>query len=430
MPPVRIDTTKPDPTLGALPIECQKQAEILRTIETGLHERHLIKYGLRDLHIAQNRDVHLLSLKKLMKNEPLEDPMFPDEKQDFAKRYYHQKKDLLFLNPDDILCVNYVPQQRALHVRPCMIVMPQLFQHEILYRAHDESGHRGVGKVLARIQERHTWPGIKRDVVNHIKQCLTCQQAKHPAGNPCYPLQNINSSIFNDLVQFDHLKLCKTDSGNTGLLVRIDHFTKFAEAVPCAHDEYRAQTTAKIILNKWFARHGTPARMQSDNATNFTAEIAQELMKASQVTKVTSTPAHPRGNGLVERQNRTLLTLLRVYTSRKMQDWDEYIDGVLGAYNSIRHATTGFSPYMLHHGAEKSIPLSFIYPEFAARGFDSKEEFVEHLLARQQEIHELVRRIKLSFDKAKIRPPSKSKSTRHWRRCLGILSHNPQRWHS
>ena len=132
--------------------------------------------------------------------------------------------------------------------------------------------------------------------------------------------------------------------------------------------------------------------MQSDNATNFTAEIAQELMKASQVTKVTSTPAHPRGNGLVERQNRTLLTLLRVYTSRRMQDWDEHIDGVLGAYISTRHATTGFSPYMLHHGAEKSIPLSFIYPEFAARGFDSKEEFVEHLLARQQEIHELVRR--------------------------------------
>ena len=132
--------------------------------------------------------------------------------------------------------------------------------------------------------------------------------------------------------------------------------------------------------------------MQSDNSTNFTAEIAQELMKASQVTKVTSTPAHPRGNGLVERQNRTLLTLLRVYTSRRMQDWDEHIDGVLGAYNSTRHATTGFSPYMLQHGAEKSIPLSFIYPEFAARGFDSKEEFVEHLLARQQEIHELVRR--------------------------------------
>ena len=75
-----------------------------------------------------------------------------------------------------------------------------------------------------------------------------------------------------------------------------------------------------------------------------------------------------------------------------MLDWDEHINGVLGVYNSTRHATTGFSPYMLQHGAEKSIPLSFIYPEFAAQEFESEEEFVEHLLARQQEIHELVRR--------------------------------------
>ena len=392
VPAARLDTTKRDPALRRLPMQCQEQADVLRLVGTELHEHQSTMRGLKDLHLAQNRDVHLLALKKLMKNEPLDDTLFPENVQDFAKRYYHQKKDLLFLNQNDILCVNYIPQQRAMHVRPCMIVMPQLYQHEILYRAHDESGHQGVGKVLARIQERHTWPGIKRDVVKHIKHCLTCQQTKHPAGNPCYPLQSINSSNFNDLVQFDHLKLCKTTSGNNGLLVIIDHFTKFAEAIPCAHDEYDAQTTAKIILNKWFARHGTPARMQSDNATNFTAEIAQELMKASQVTKVTSTPAHPRGNGLVERQNRTLLTLLRVYTSRRMLDWDEHIDGVLGAYNSTRHATTGFSPYMLQHGAEKSIPLSFIYPEFAAREFESKEEFVEHLLARQQEIHELVRR--------------------------------------
>ena len=392
VPAARLDTTKRDPALRRLPTQCQEQADVLRLVGTELHEHQSTMRGLKDLHLAQNRDVHLLALKKLMKNEPLDDTLFPEDVQDFAKRYYHQKKDLLFLNQNDILCVNYIPQQRAMHVRPCMIVMPQLYQHEILYRAHDESGHQGVGKVLARIQERHTWPGIKRDVVNHIKHCLTCQQTKHPAGNSCYPLQSINSSNFNDLVQFDHLKLCKTTSGNNGLLVIIDHFTKFAEAIPCAHDEYDAQTTAKIILNKWFARHGTPARMQSDNATNFTAEIAQELMKASQVTKVTSTPAHPRGNGLVERQNRTLLTLLRVYTSRRMLDWDEHIDGVLGAYNSTRHATTGFSPYMLQHGAEKSIPLSFIYPEFAAREFESKEEFVEHLLARQQEIHELVRR--------------------------------------
>ena len=61
-----------------------------------------------------------------------------------------------------------VPQQRAMHVRPCKLVMPQLYQHEIVYSAHDESGLQGVGKVLARIQERHTWVGIKSNVMSKI----------------------------------------------------------------------------------------------------------------------------------------------------------------------------------------------------------------------------------------------------------------------
>ena len=139
----------------------------------------------------------------------------PEDIQDFAKLYYHnQKKYLLFMKPDFILCVNYVPQQRAMHVRPCMIVMSQLCQHKVLYRPQDESGQQSVGEVLARTQERHTWPGIKRDVVNHIKHYLTCQQAKHPAGKP---FTRIKISNFNNLVQIDHLKLCKTAPGNTRL---------------------------------------------------------------------------------------------------------------------------------------------------------------------------------------------------------------------
>ena len=32
--------------------------------------------------------------------------------------------------------------------------MPQLYQHEILFRAHDDMGHQDISKVVARIQER------------------------------------------------------------------------------------------------------------------------------------------------------------------------------------------------------------------------------------------------------------------------------------
>ena len=130
MPPARLDTAAPDPALGEMPALCQDQAIVLRTIGTELHEHHLTQCGLKDLHLAQNKDVHLLALKRLMKDEPMEDAIFPEDVKVFAKRYYNQKKDFLFLNPDDILCVNFVQQQHALHVRPCMLVMPQLYQHE------------------------------------------------------------------------------------------------------------------------------------------------------------------------------------------------------------------------------------------------------------------------------------------------------------
>ena len=380
----------------------------LKDIDTELHEHTHTVHGIKDLVLAQNRDVHVLALKKLVQCESLDNDVFPENVREFARNYFRQKKDLLFINKNDVLCVQYSPTQRPLHERPCMIIMPQLYQHEILFRAHDTMGHQGISKVVARIQERHTWPGIRRSVGRYVGQCPTCQQVRDKPGDVRFQLKNIQSGYFNELVQYDHLKICPSDNNNTGILVIIDHFSKFAEAVPCSHHDNDAVTTSRLLLQKWFARHGTPTRMQSDNAPNLTAEVSNEFLKAAHVTKVTSTAGHPRTQGLVERQSRTLLTLLRVFCSRRMRDWDQCLDEVIGAYNSTRHATTGFSPYMLTRGVEKAIPLTFLYPEFAAKSFDTHEAYVDHVLARQQEIHDLVRRNthqaqlrqKLKYDRA------------------------------
>ena len=381
---------------------------VIRSVSTELHEHAHTVHGSKDLVLAQNRDVHVLALKKLVNNENIDQDILPEDVHAFARKYFMQKKELLFLNSNGVLCAKYLPSQRPLHERPCMIVMPQLYQNEILFRAHDAMGHQGISNVVARIQERHTWSGILRTVGEYVSQCLTCQQVRDKPGDVCFHLKNIPSGYFNELVQYDHMKLCPSDDGNTEILVIIDHFSKFAEAVPCSHNEYDAITTSRFLLQKWFARHGTATRMQSDNAPKLTAEVSNEFMKASQVTKVTSTAGHPRTQGLEERQNRTLLTLLRVFCSRRMRDWDQHLDDVLGAYNSTRHATTGFSPYMLTRGTEKAIPLTYLNPEFATQSFPTHDAYVDHVLARQQDIHVLVRRNthqaqlrqKLKYDRA------------------------------
>ena len=61
-----------------------------------------------------------------------------------------------------------------------MIVMPQLYQHEILFRDHVAMEHQVFSKVVARIQERHTWPGF---VGKYVGQCLTFHQARDKPGD-------------------------------------------------------------------------------------------------------------------------------------------------------------------------------------------------------------------------------------------------------
>ena len=114
-------------------------------------------------------------------------------------------------------------------------------------------------------------------------------------------------------------------------------------------------------------------------------------MKRSHIGQAHSTTYHPQTNGLVERQNRTLVNMLRVYCSRYMTDWDKYLPQVVGAYSSPQHSTTGTSPFMMLTGRERAMPLTFIYPEYEGKK-TSPQANVKEAIKRQQELNELCRR--------------------------------------
>ena len=61
------------------------------------------------------------------------------------------------------------------------------------------------------------------------------------------------------------------------------------------------------------------------------------------------TPYHPMGDGLVERMNRSLLTLLRTHVEKDSQ-WEEHLQLLLFMYRTTKHASTGLSPYEVLFG--------------------------------------------------------------------------------
>ena len=114
-------------------------------------------------------------------------------------------------------------------------------------------------------------------------------------------------------------------------------------------------------------------------------------MRRSQVDQAHSTKYHPQTSGLVERQNRTLMSMLGLYCSKYMIDWDRYLAQVMGALNSTQHSTTGISPHMMLSGHQKSLPLIFFYPVYAGKN-TSPQVYVRDEIRRQQELNYLCRR--------------------------------------
>ena len=134
-----------------------------------------------------------------------------------------------------------------------------------------------------------------------------------------------------------------------------------------------------------------PHHIPIGNGKTFVCDLTKELMKRSQVAQAHSTTYHPQTNGLVERQNRTLVSMLRVCCSRYMDDWDKHLSQVMGAYNSTEHSTTGISPHMMLTGHEKALPLTFFYPEYEGKR-TAPQTYVQDVIGRQQDLNDLCRR--------------------------------------
>ena len=113
-----------------------------------------------------------------------------------------------------------------------LIILPQLYQTELLFRSHDQMGHHRIDKVQQRILHRFDCPVLRKACERWVNACLACLQMKYPRKMK-FPLKSVESSEFDEVVQIDHQKICMTESGYNQILVIIDHFTKLAEAVPC-----------------------------------------------------------------------------------------------------------------------------------------------------------------------------------------------------
>ena len=62
---------------------------------------------------------------------------------------------------------------------------------------HEESGHLGINKTIAKVVERY-WIGIVKDVTSYIKHCQECQH-QNKTNYLNMPRNNISASLQKNL---------------------------------------------------------------------------------------------------------------------------------------------------------------------------------------------------------------------------------------
>ncbi|KAJ8943520.1 hypothetical protein NQ318_023030 [Aromia moschata] len=202
-----------------------------------------------------------------------------------------------------------------------------------------------------------------------------------------------------------------TDRGNKYLMVVMDYFSKWPEAVPLPNQE--AETVAEAFIENVIARHGVPLELHSDQGRNFESELWQEVMKTMGITKTRTTALHPQSNGMVERHNRTICHYLSKFVSENQRDWDKLVPLFLLSYRSSQHESTTYTPSMLTSGREMKLPTDLILGRPLEENQErSLPEFVENLRERMDQIHRFAReKLKIHSDKMKQRLDTTSTET-------------------
>ena len=102
----------------------------------------------------------------------------------------------------------------------------------------------------------------------------------------------------------DFTKLDKAESGKDDVLVMVDAYSKYTLAI--VTKDQTAKTISRVLIEQWIRKYGTPERLHSNQGANFLSQVIQEICKEYGIKKSQTTPYHPKGNGIVERANRTI----------------------------------------------------------------------------------------------------------------------------
>jgi transposase InsO family protein len=234
-----------------------------------------------------------------------------------------------------------------------LYVVPNSMRKSVVVQNHDLVGHGSVDRTVGRIKRQCWFRGMRRYVRRHIAGCPVCLYTKTPGGKQAGELHPIPPTTrpFQRL-HVDNLgPFVKTTRGNTHICLFIDSFSRHVSVYPIKSCKANAMVRC---LQDVILHFGVPDQIIADRGTCFTSRKFKGECQARGIKVTFNSPRHPRGNGMVERVNRTIIPIIQAET-RGESTWDLCLKKVQYDLNSSLNKTTRKTPFEVLYGYNPSL---------------------------------------------------------------------------
>ena len=227
----------------------------------------------------------------------------------------------------------------------------------------------------------------RRICLETAQSCPQCQ-----LGTDCGHRQKTTGTIQSqgpwDTLSIDIVGPLPVDRRHEFLIVFVGCFSKFTILVPSSN--HTASTVSEALMRHVVPYFGTPRQLFSDRGREFISAIWTKLLHSLGIQQVLTSPYHPEGNVINERNHRTLNNMLcsRLLEGPSTKAWVDKIPWIMLTLNAMPHKPHGVSASMVAIGREPMLPPDLTSDTGPSPAAEDTPEYVEIIRQRLQFTHQ------------------------------------------
>src|SRR5208282_3540161 len=222
---------------------------------------------------------------------------------------------------------------------------------KVIAYAHDTalSGHGSISSTFKKMYTILYMKGGSDKCRVYVKSCLLCQKGgnKSVGGKAkMYSMPQCTKpfdKVYIDLVGEIHPA---SSEGHRYILCGTDSCTHFPFAVPLKRTD--SVTIAEALLSQ-FNVFGHPKSVISDNGSNLTSKVMDEIYRLYGIKMHQIAVYAPTQNSIQERSHAVIKGILKKLCAEQPRQWLRYIDPLLFAIRTTQN-TNGYTPFELLFG--------------------------------------------------------------------------------